>query len=142
MHKNVHWRSYAITNIDNLSLKVFLYKSDDVIKFKNFEFKILFYLSMQSYCTKIKPLTQKQQKLFNIYFFVILQGTDREFKILLIPTFTKSSIIFKLHCLEGWNHHRMSVTKFGSVKKKRRPGPFLLKDWVFYCLFYPCDPYL
>ena len=41
---------------------------------------------------------------------------------MLIPTFTKSFIIFDLHHLGGWNLHKMSVTKFGSVEKKRRPA--------------------
>ena len=40
------------------------------------------------------------------------------------PTFIKSAIIYDLHCLGGWNLHKMSVTKFGSVEKKRRSAAF------------------
>ena len=40
-------------------------------------------------------------------------------------------MIFCLHYLGGWNLHKMSVTKFGSVEKKRRPAvcAFFLLIW-------------
>ena len=71
---------------------------------------------------KNQVISTKLTKVIQYFFFYILQGKDREFWILLIPTFTKCSIISDLHYLWCWNLHKMSVTKFDSVGKKHRPA--------------------
>ena len=64
----------------------------------NLRFPILkiIYLSIQRKLAKVKSLAQTQQRLVNIHFLIILYRTDRDFKNLLIPKFTKCKMIFDL----------------------------------------------
>ena len=53
-----HSSNDVITKIDDLSLKMFLKWSDDVIKYLGFEIWKLCYLSEQSYCKKSKKVVE------------------------------------------------------------------------------------
>ena len=76
-----------------------------VMKSSKFEILKVFHISIQSYCTKIRSLAQKWQKLSNFYFFVILWETDSDFWNLLTPTFTKCPIVLKMILSIGFCHH-------------------------------------
>ena len=80
-------------------------------------FKIL-NLWIQSHCKKIKSLAQKEQKLLDFHFLLILWGIDLH----------KCPIVFYQYDLGGWNFRKMSVPKFNLMIKSAGM-------WLFFYLF-------